>query len=103
MLRQTARPINPYREFYKKYAETQMTLEEILDAFKDYTIYSFVENTAIYIVDDKVIVLELDSIGYDDEDCVPTLYEAYPEWLGYNFDCIVSSFLEDGIKPTKLN
>ncbi len=103
MRRTTPRPTNPNRALYKKYAGTQMTLEEILDTFSDYTIYSFVENTAIYIVDNELIVLEFDSIGYDDEDCLPTIYEAYPEWLGYNFDRIVNSFLEDGIRPTKLN
>ena len=97
------RPINPSMEVYKKYAEVQMTLEEILAEFKDYAIYGIVENTSIYIVSNEDIVIEFDSIGYEDDDCVPDVYEAYPVPAGYPFSKVVNSLREDGEHPTKLN
>ncbi len=103
MRRTTPRPANPNREVYKRYAETQFTLEELLAEFKDYTIYGIVENTSIYIVDNEAIVIMFDSIGYDDEDCVPTLYEAYPVPTGYPFSRVINGLAEDGEHPTKLN
>ena len=90
------------RTIYKQYAETQLTLEEVLDAFKDYTIYSVLDNTSLYIVADGKAVILFDSIGYDDDDCVPTLYEAYP--MPYeNFDDIANRYVEDNFVITKLN
>ena len=103
MKRTTPRPINPNRELYKKYADTQLTLEEVLNQFSSYTIYGIIENTSIYIVDNGNIIIEFDSIGYDDEDCIPTLYEAYPVPTGYPFDRVVNGLREDGEYPTKLN
>jgi hypothetical protein len=103
MLRKTPRTPNPYREVYKKYADTQMTLEELLAEFKDYTIYGVMGNITIYIVSNETLILEFDSIGYDDEDCLPTLYEAYPVPTNYPFSRIVNGFREVGFYPTKLN
>lgn len=107
MKRVTPRTPNPNRELYKQYADSQLTIEEILDTFKDYDIYGVVENTAIYIVDNGYMLLEFDSIGYDDDDCVPTLYEAYPCLLGDRFERIANSLYEDSqpypMLPTKLN
>jgi hypothetical protein len=103
MRRTTPRQPNPYREVYKKYAETQFTLEEILEEFKGYTIYSIMDNTTIYIVHNDIILISFDSIGYEDEDCIPILYEAYPHPSEDCFNRITNSLLEDGCKPTKLN
>lgn len=102
MKRVTPRTPNPYRTLYKQYAETQFTLEEVLKEFQHCTIYGFLDNTSLYIVDGSKILLLFDSIGYDDDDCVPTLYEAYPQF-GEDFDEIANCYLEDGFKPTKLN
>jgi len=99
MLRKTT---NPNREVYKQYAETQMTLEEVLSTFKDYTIYSVLDNTSLYIVADGKSVLLFDYIGYEDDECVPDLYEAYP--IPYeDFDDIADRYLDDCCKITKLN
>jgi hypothetical protein len=103
MKRQTQKPINPNRELYKKYQNLQLTLEEVLDQFKDYDIYGVVKNTSIYIVDNEAILIEFDSIENDDEDCIPTIYESYPVPTGYPFSRIVNGLREDGEYPTKLN
>ena len=100
MRRTTPRPINPNREVYKKYAETQFTLEELLAEFQNYTIYGVIENTTIYIVNGEQVLMQFDSIGYDDEDCIPTLYEAYPVPTHYK---VVHGVYEDILHPTKLN
>ena len=106
MRRKTPRTNNPYREVYKQYAETQLTLEEILDKFNDYTIYGTLDNTEIHIVDTKLCkeYLFFESIGYDDDDCTPTLYQASP-YLGFgtDFDDIINCYLDDHEKITKLN
>ena len=97
------RPINPSMEVYKKYAEVQMTLEEILAEFKDYTIYGVMDNASIYIVDGNNAVLLFDSIGYEDDDCVPDVYEAFPNPLGEDFGRTINCYLADDCKLTKLN
>ena len=106
MKRVTPRTPNPYREVYKKYAEVQMTLEEILAEFKDYLIYGTLENTELHIADTKFCkeYLFFESIGYDDDDCVPTLYQASP-YLGFgtDFDDILFYYIDDYEKITQLN
>ena len=99
------RTTNPYREAYKKYAETQMTLEELLTEFKDYTIYGTLDNTEIHIIDtNNKVYLFFESIGYDDEDCIPTIYEISPyEKQGTDFDEIADIYLDDCERITKLN
>lgn len=83
MRRTTPRPSNPYRPFFKQYADSQLLYEEILAEFHDYKIYGFLDNTDIHIVDaDNKSVLFFEFIGYDDEDCVPSVYEASPIYLG---------------------
>lgn len=56
----------------------QATLDEILTAFNGHKIYGLDENTFICVLDanDNVLVT-FESIGYDDDDCVPDLYEVY--------------------------
>ena len=107
MKRTTPRPNNPNRALYQQYADSQLTLADILYNFQQYDIYGIVENTAIYIVENGYMLIEFDSIGYDDDDCVPTLYEASPCKLGDRFDRIAKSLYEDSqpypIKPIKLN
>ena len=93
---------NPYREAYKQYAETQLTLEEILSTFKDYTIYSILDNTTLYIVEGNTVILLFDSIGYEDDDCMPDIYEAYPAH-GECFNTICDRYLYDGCSIMKLN
>lgn len=79
-----------------------MTLEEILSTFHNYTIYGVLDNTSIYIIADGKSIILFDSIGYDDDECVPTLYEAYP--MPYeDFDTIADRYLEDSCPITKLN
>ena len=102
MKRTTQRTPNPNKTIYKQYAETQLTLEEILNTFKDYTIYSVLDNTSIYIIADGKSIILFDSIGYDDDECVPTLYETYP--MPYeDFDNIAHHYIDDCCKITKLN
>ena len=99
------RTTNPYRETYKQYAETQMTFEEILNTFKDYTIYGTLENTEIHIIDaNNKEYLFFTSIGYDDDDCVPTIYQPSAEiGFGKDFDEIANIYLDNCEKITKLN
>ncbi len=93
MRRKTPRPSNPYRAFFKKYADAQMTYEEILAEFNEYQIYDFLDNADIHIVDaDNKSVLFFESIGYDDDDCVPTVYEASPIFLGKDFNEICRTY-----------
>lgn len=104
MRRTTPRPINPNREVYKKYAETQFTLEELLAEFKDYTIYGTLDNTEIHIVDaSNTEYLFFETLGYEDEDCIPTIYETSPMFLATNFNEVSNYYLEDGFPITKLN
>lgn len=105
MLRTTPRSTNPSRELYKKYKDTQLTFEEILDKFKNYTIYGTLENTEIHIVDaDNKLYLFFESIGYDDDDSIPTLYEISPYLqYGKDFDEIAYFYLDDCEPITKLN
>lgn len=105
MKRTTPRPINHYRDVYKKYTEAQFTLEELLAEFSDYTIYGTLENTEIHIVDtNNKLYLFFESIGYDDEECIPTIYEISPyEKQGTDFDDIAFIYLDDCEKITKLN
>lgn len=93
---------NPYREVYKKYANTQMTLEEILTKFNTYTIYGVMDNTSIYIVDNNKSILLFDIIGYEDDECIPDIYEAYPTH-GEDFDEMTNLYFNDFCKITKLN
>lgn len=103
MRRKTPRPNNPYREFFKKYAEAQMTYEEILAEFNEYRIYGFLDNADIHIIDaDNKGVLFFESIGYDDDDCVPTIYEASPIFLGRDFAEICSTYSKTNDVPKKL-
>ena len=95
MRRTTPRPINPYREFFKQYADAQLTYEEILAEFKDYKIYSFLDSTDIHIVNaDNKGVLFFESIGYEDDDCVPSIYEASPIYLGKDICDIAGIYAE---------
>ena len=103
MRRTTPRPTNPNRAVYKKYAEAQMTLEEILAEFKDYTIYGVLDNTSIYIVDGNKAVLLFDTIGYEDDECVPDIYEAVPVTVVDDFDYIANCYMDDCCKITKLS
>ena len=104
MLRTTPRTPNPYREIYKQYAETQMTLEEILEAFKDYDIYGALDNWDIHIIDStNHSYLFFESIGYEDDDCVPTIYETSAVFLGSTLEDIVGIYLDHQIQVTKLN
>lgn len=105
MRRITPRPMNPYREVYKKYAEIQMTLEEILAKFNGYTIYGTLDNTEIHIVDaDNKEYLFFSSIGYEDDDCIPDLYQPSAEiGFGKDFDEIADIYLDDCCKIIKLN
>ena len=103
MKRTTPRTPNPSRKLYKQYAETQMTLEEILTTFSDYTIYSVLDNTSIYIVSEGKVALLFEHIGYEDEECIPDIYEAEATDLGKDFDFIAYYYLDDCIKINKLN
>ena len=103
MKRTTPRTSNPNRALYKQYAETQMTLEEILSTFNNYTIYGVLDNTSIYIIDNGKVALLFEYIGYEDEECIPDIYEAEATDLGRNFDAIAYYYLDDCIKITKLN
>lgn len=103
MRRTTPRPSNPYRAFFKQYADSQMTYEEILAEFKDYQIYGFLDNADIHIVDaDNKGILFFESIGYEDDDCVLTVYEASPIFLGKDFADICLTYSKTNDKPQKL-
>ena len=104
MRRKTPRTPNPYREVYKKYAELQMTLEEILATFSNYTIYGTLDNTEIHIVDvNNKEYLFMETLGYDDDDCVSTIYETSPMFLATDFNEVSSFYIEDGFAVTQLN
>ena len=101
MRRTTPRPINPYRAFFKRYADSQLLYEEILAEFKDFKIYSFIDSTDIHIIDaDNKGVLFFESIGYDDDDCVPSVYTASPIFLGKDLDEICRTYVDS---PKNLN
>ena len=104
MRRKTPRPNNPYRVFFKKYADTQMTYEELIAEFKGYKIYGFLDNADIHIVDENnESVLFFESIGYDDDDCVPTIYEASAIFLGQPFDKVAWGYADINEMPKFLN
>lgn len=103
MKRVTPRTPNPYREVYKKYAEVQMTLEEILTKFSNYTIYGTLDNAEIHIVDNGTEYLFFESIGYENEDCIPTIYETSPMFLATSFNEVSNYYTEVGFTVTKLN
>ena len=88
----------------KKYANTQMTMEELLSNFKNYTVYGMCDNCDIYIVDkhNRAILL-FESIGYEDEECLPTLYEMSQEFFEQDFDEIANIYLDDCCKILRLN
>lgn len=95
MRRTTPRPMNPYRALFQQYADAQFTNEEILAEFKDYKIYGFLDNADIHIVDaNNKSVLFFESIGYDDDDCVPSVYEASPIYLGHDI-CDIAGIYAD--------
>ncbi len=97
MRRTTPRPNNPYRPFFKRYADSQLTYEKILAEFHDYKIYGFLDNTDIHIVDaDNKGVLFFESI----DDCVPSVYTASPIFLGKDFNEICRTYTE---QPKNLN
>ena len=80
----------------------QSSLEEIIDIFKGAFVYGINENAEIYVVDeDNRVECYFESIGYEDDDCVPTVYEmtSYSE-IGKDFDDI---YPFDNIAITKLN
>ena len=91
------RTTNSYKMAYKKYANDQFTFDEILDTFKDYTVYGMIDNTDIYIVDaNNKVYLFLTHIGND-------IYQPSAEMgFGRNFDEIVDIYLDDCEKITKL-
>ena len=104
MRRTTPRPNKPYRPFFKQYADSQLTYEEILTKFHDYKIYGFLDNTDIHILDaDNKGVLFFESIGYDDDDCVPSVYTASPIFLGKDFKEICRTYKPLAEYPKHLN
>lgn len=105
MKRTTPRTPTPYRELYKKYSETQMTLEELLTEFQDYTIYGTLDNAEIHIVNaDNKEHLLFESIGYEDEDCIPTIYEVSPYVKqGTDFNEVANIYHNNCFAITKLN
>ena len=103
MRRTTPRPLNPYRALFQQYADCQLTYEEILAEFKDCHIYSFLDSTDIHIIDaDNKGVLFFESIGYEDDDCVPSVYEASPIFLGKDFNEICQTYKPLAEYPKKL-
>ena len=104
MRRTTPRTINPYRALFQQYADAQLTYEEILAEFKDYQICGFLDTEDIHIVDaDNKGVLFFESIGYDDDDCVPSVYEASPIFLGKDFNDICRTYVPLNEYPKYLN
>lgn len=99
MRRTTPRPTNPYRQIYKTYADTQFTLEELLERFKEYDIYGTLDNTEIHIVDGNQELLYFVSIGYD---CAPTIYQASAIFLGQRFSDIASTYVNNGFQITHI-
>lgn len=104
MIRTTPRKPNPYREIFKQYADTQMTLDEILETFKDYTIYGALSNWDIHIIDStNHSYLFFESIGYEDDECAPDLYQPSAVFLGATLEEIADIYLDHSIIVTKLN
>lgn len=104
MRRTTPRAINPYKVLFQQYADSQLLYEEILAEFKDYQIYSFLDSTDIHIIDaDNKGVLFFESIGYDDDDCAPSVYTSSPIFLGKDFDYICWTYQSVSESPKKLN
>ena len=103
MRRTTPRPSNPYRQIYKAYADAQFTLEELLEHFEAYDIYGTLDNPEIHIVDGDQELLFFVSIGYDDDDCVPTIYQASAELLGQRFSDVSSTYVNNNFPITKLH
>lgn len=104
MLRTTPRKPNPYREIFNKYKEAQMTLDEILEAFKDYDIYGALDNWDIHIIDStNHSYLFFESIGYEDDECAIDLYQTSAVFLGATLEEIADTYLDHCITVTKLN
>ena len=89
-----------YKLAYKRYAETPMTLEEILETFKDFTIYGTLDNTEIHIVDaDYREYLFFELIRYEDAIYAASTYVGF----GKSFNEISDIYFDACEKITKLN
>lgn len=94
---------NLFKNFYELHPDGQATLHDILWFYHDYTIYSIGNKDLIYVVDKKDCCIKcFESIGYEDDDCVPDIYQVFTSDLNKQFSYVADTYLEDGCTITKL-
>ena len=91
------------KNFFTLNPDGQGTLDEILDHYKDYTVYGIGNNDILYVVDATDCCIQcFENIGYEDDECTPIVYEVFTDHLHQQFSYVADMYLEDQCTITKL-